>query len=105
MLKLQAKSIFNNCFAPQMGAKQENTLRNIYQDIANPDFESFADALRNSGEEGVPLAIIEKIAQLNIFATAKNAISFDEWLTKSIIIDFKGLGNDNTTKSLAVAFI
>jgi len=92
-------------FAPQMGAKQENTLRNVYQDLTNPDFETFADALRDNGEEGVPLAIIQKLAQLNIFASRTDAISFDEWLSQSIIIDFKGLGNDNVTKSLAVAFI
>ncbi len=50
-------------------------------------------------------ALIHKIVDFNLFASAQNAISPDEWLQSSLVIDFKGFGNDTITKSLAVALI
>jgi len=94
-----------HAFAPQLGAKQERLIRDVYQSVQSPDFRSLSDELEQRGEEGVALAIIEKIADFNLFATADRAIPMDRWLGQSQIIDFKALGNDNETKSLAVAVI
>jgi hypothetical protein len=94
-----------HAFAPQLGAKQERIIREAYQALAQPDFQSLAAELQNRGEEGVALAVVEKIAQFHLFANADLALPMDRWLTQSQIIDFKPLGNDNDTKSLAVAMI
>jgi len=94
-----------HAFAPQLGAKQERLIRDVYQSVRSPDFRSLAEELEQRGEVGVALAIIEKIADFNLFATADRAIPMDRWLGQSQIIDFKPLGNDNETKSLAVAVI
>jgi hypothetical protein len=58
-----------------------------------------------SWASGVDLAIVEKIDRLNLFATARAAISAEEWLNGSLVIDFKEFGNDTDTKALAVALI
>lgn len=92
-------------FAPQLGAKQERIVREAYQALRTPDFSALAEELEHRGERGVALAIIEKIAQFQLFATAENAILMEDWLSQSQVIDFKQLGNDNETKSLAVAMI
>lgn len=92
-------------FAPQLGAKQERIVREAYQALHNPDFSALARELEQRGERGVALAIIEKIAQFKLFATAENSTAMEEWLSQSQVIDFKQLGNDNETKSLAVAMI
>lgn len=92
-------------FAPQLGAKQEKVIRDAYGDLATPDFHALAEELEQRGETGVALSIIEKIDQFGLFATVERAISFDKWLSRSHVIDFKQLGNDNETKVLAVAFI
>ena len=47
--------------------------------------------------------MLSKIVDLNIFASSKTAIPFEEWINRSIVIDFKKLDND--TRVLAVAFI
>jgi len=92
-------------FAPQLGANQERVLREAYEATAHPDFEELANALRDRGEGGVALSITDKIASFNLFAGHAEAMPIEAWLSESIVIDFKALGNDNETKSLAVAFI
>jgi hypothetical protein len=93
------------CFAPQLGAKQERNLSDIYQRLSTPDFPSFAQGLLNSGASGVDLAVVQKIDRFNLFATRDTAIAAEEWLSGSLVIDFKEFGNDNDTKALAVALI
>ena len=115
------------CFARQLGAKQERSISDTYQQLPTPDFSSLALQLEQNGAEGVDLAIIQKINRLNIFANAssslgleeglnnsavrnllnqeKTTISLEEWLSSSIVIDFKDIGNDRETKALIVALI
>jgi len=93
------------CFAPQLGAKQERNICDAYQRLVVPDFPSLSQELEYSGADGVDLAIIQKIERFNLFASAQTAISPEEWLSNSIVIDFKDFGNDNETKALAVALI
>ncbi|MCY4388481.1 MAG: DndE family protein [Desulfurellaceae bacterium] len=115
------------CFARQLGAKQERSISDTYQQLPTPDFSSLALQLEQNGAEGVDLAIIQKINRLNIFANApsslgleeglnnsavrnllnqeKTTISLEEWLSSSIVIDFKDIGNDSETKALVVALI
>lgn len=115
------------CFARQLGAKQERSISDTYQQLPTPDFSSLALQLEQNGAEGVDLAIIQKINRLNIFANAPNSlglekglsnsavrsllnqeqttISLEEWLNSSIVIDFKDIGNDSETKALIVALI
>jgi DNA sulfur modification protein DndE len=92
-------------FASQLGAVQERVLREAYESLVRPDFDGLVNALRDRGEEGVALSIVDKIASFNLFAGNQSAVSIAEWLSESTVIDFKQLGNDNETKSLAVAFI
>lgn len=94
-----------HAFAPQLGGKQERAIAEAYQHLDAPDFVSLADELEQMGADGVELAVIRKIVQLNLFASAQTGISPEEWLKSSLVIDFKEFGNDNATKSLAVAFI
>lgn len=93
------------CFAPQLGAKQEGNISDCYQRLAAPDFPSLALELENSGATGVDLAIIQKIERFNLFASAQTAISAEEWLNSSMVIDFKDFSTDLETKALAVALI
>jgi len=93
------------CFAPQLGAKQERNICDAYQRLAAPDFPSLARELVNSGADGVDLAIVQKVARFNLFASAQTAISPEEWLNGSLVVDFKEFGNDSDTKALAVALI
>lgn len=93
------------CFAPQLGAKQERNISDCYQRLAEPDFPSLALELENSGATGVDLAIIQKIERFNLFASAQTAISPEEWLDSSIVIDFKDFSTDSETKALAAALI
>jgi DNA sulfur modification protein DndE len=93
------------CFAPQLGAKQERNICDAYQGLPAPDFPSLALELEDSGAEGVDLAIVQKIERFNLFASAETAMSPDEWLNNSMVIDFKEFGNDSDTKALAVALI
>ncbi len=93
------------CFAPQLGAKQERNIADAYEHLAVPDFQSLEQELVNTGANGVDLAIIQKIARLHLFTNADRAISPEEWLTSSLVIDFKEFGNDTDTKALAVALI
>lgn len=93
------------CFAPQLGAKQERNITDAYQRLTMPDFPSLALDLEQSGATGVDLAIVKKIVNLNLFASAQTAMSAEEWLTGSIVVDFKEFGMDSETKALAVALI
>jgi DNA sulfur modification protein DndE len=93
------------CFAPQLGAKQERNICDAYQRLAEPDFQALAQDLEYSGADGVDLAIVQKIDRFNLFATAQTAVSPEEWLSRSLVIDFKEFGHDNDTKALAVALI
>lgn len=93
------------CFAPQLGAKQERNIADAYQHIAAPDFPSLARELEGMGANGVDLAIVQKIERLNLFARADKAVSAEEWLNGSLVVDFKEFGNDSETKALAVALV
>ncbi len=93
------------CFAPQLGAKQERNISDAYQSLPTPDFTSLALELENRGANGVDLVVIQKIERLNLFASAMTGIPPEEWLSNSMVIDFKEFGNDSETKALAVALI
>jgi hypothetical protein len=93
------------CFAPQLGAKQERNICDAYQRLPVPDFPSLALELEHSGSDGVDLAIAQKIERFNLFAGAQDAVSPEEWLSNSMVVDFKEFGNDSDTKALAVALI
>lgn len=93
------------CFAPQLGAKQERAIAKAYQALSVPDFAGLAEELEGMDAQGVGAALIQKIVDFKLFAPAQNAVPPDEWLQSSLVIDFKGFGNDPTTKSLAVALI
>jgi hypothetical protein len=93
------------CFAPQLGAKQERSISDAYQHLAGPDFPSLEQELASMGASGVDLAIVQKIVRFNLFAKAKDALSAEDWLRGSMVIDFKEFGNDSDTKALAVALI
>ncbi|HEX8236838.1 MAG TPA: DndE family protein [Abditibacteriaceae bacterium] len=90
-------------FGPQMGQVQEDAIRQAYRTLQEPDFASLLEALQASGATGVATSVLSKLVELNIFARAKNAMPFEEWIRRSIVIDFKPLDND--TRALAVAFI
>jgi hypothetical protein len=96
---------FIRCFASQLGANQERTIREAFEELENPDFPALSQGLSDHGEEGVARSIVEKICSFGIFAEHNSAIPIDEWLGTSRIIDLKGLGNDTETKSLVVAFV
>jgi len=93
------------CFAPQLGAKQERNICDAYQRLIAPDFQSLSLELEHSGANGVDLAIVQKIERFNLFASEQTAVSPEEWLSTSLVIDFKEFGNDSDTKALAVALI
>ena len=90
-------------FAPQLGAKQARNISEAYQNLPTPDFVSLANGLEQRGATGVDLAIVKKIVDLNIFASAHTSIDPEEWLKESIVVDFKEFGSDSDTKALAVA--
>ena len=90
-------------FGPQMGAKQEEEIRQAYAGLTAPDFPALVAALEANGASGVPTAILSKIVDLGIFADAAHARPFEEWISRSTVVDFKPLDND--TRALVVAFI
>jgi DNA sulfur modification protein DndE len=93
------------CFASQLGANQERSIREAYEGLRRPDISGVVEGLRALGEEGVALSIFDKIDSFNIFASADEAMSIGQWLSTSVVVDFKGLGNDSETKALVVAFV
>lgn len=90
-------------FGPQMGPNQEDAIRDAYQQLECPDFPSLVQHLEDNGEEGVAVSVLSKIVDLNIFATAEKAQPFEEWISRSNVIDLKPLDND--TRVLVVAFV
>jgi DNA sulfur modification protein DndE len=97
-------SIFR-AYAPQLGTKQEQTIADAYQRLDPPDFIRLLNELERMDANGVELSITKKIHDLNLFASAFSAISAEEFLSTSLIIDFKDFGNDNANKSLVVALV
>jgi len=92
-------------FAPQLGANQQQALSDAYQNLSAPDFTSLLVELEQNGVSGVPLSVIKRIVDCNLFASAQTGVSPEQWLTRSLVIDFKEFGNDSDTKALAVALI
>ena len=92
-------------FAPQLGANQQQALNAAYQNLASPDFTSLLLELEQSGSTGVAHSIISRIVDCNLFASAQTAITPEEWLRGSLVIDFKEFGNDNDTKALCAALV
>lgn len=90
-------------FAPQLGAKQEMAIREAYKDLDAPDLVSLTNEMEQRGAKGVDIAILKKIVDFNLFASTKTAISPEEWLSGSLVVDFKEFGTDTDTKALAVA--
>lgn len=92
-------------FAPQLGANQQQALSDAYQQLAAPDFASLLVELEQNGVSGVPLSIVKRIVDCNLFASAQSSVSPEQWLSRSLVVDFKEFGNDSDTKALAVALI
>lgn len=92
-------------FAPQLGANQQQALTDAYQKLQAPDFPSLLDQLEADGVSGVPHSIIKRIVDSNLFAPARNAITPEEWLSQSLVFDFKEFGNDSDTKALTTALV
>jgi hypothetical protein len=92
-------------FAPQLGAKQEMAIREAYKNLDAPDFVTLTEEMEQRGASGVDLAILKKIVDFNLFASGETAVSLEEWLNSSMVIDFKEFGTDSDTKALAVALI
>ncbi len=61
--------------------------------------------MEQRGAKGVELAILKKIVDFNLFARAQTGKSPEEWLTNSMVVDFKEFATDSDTKALAVALI
>jgi DNA sulfur modification protein DndE len=92
-------------FVPQLGAIQVGQLNDAFQAMAQPDFTSWLIELEALNANGVHRETLKRICDVNLFATASTAISLEQWLSRSLVIDFKSFGNDDSTKSLAVALI
>jgi hypothetical protein len=92
-------------FAPQLGANQQQALSDAYQALPSPDFVSLLQELEQNNVTGVPLSIVKRIVDCNLFASAQTGVSPEEWLSGSLVVDFKEFGNDSDTKALAVALI
>jgi len=90
-------------FGHQMSASQESEISTAYKSLEKPDFKSLVEELEAAGASGVPLAILKKVNDFEIFSNNKDAIPFEDWISNSIIIDFKSLDND--TRVLVSAFI
>ncbi len=90
-------------FGPQMGPNQEDAIRDAYQNLQSPDFPSLVQELENNGQDGVAVSVLTKIVDLDIFSIAAKAKPFEEWISRSNVIDLKLLDND--TRVLVVAFV
>jgi hypothetical protein len=80
-------------------------IREAYKDLEAPDFVLLTDEMEQRGAKGVELAILKKIVDFNLFASAQTGVPPEEWLRSSMVIDFKDFGTDNDTKALAAALI
>jgi len=92
-------------FAHQLGAKQAQNISNVYRQLAKPDFDSLLDGLQQSGASGVDVALMQKIVDFGLFATAEESVTPEAWLSNSLVVDFKEFGNDTETKALCVALV
>ncbi len=92
-------------FVPQLGAKQVGQLTDTYTSMSNPDFSGWLVELEAQDATGVHRETIKRICDVNLFASSIDAIPLEDWLSKSIVIDFKSFNNDDVTKSLAVSLI
>ncbi len=92
-------------FVPQLGAVQVGQLNDAFQSMPQPDFTNWLIELETLGANGVHRETLKRICDVNLFATADSAMPLEQWLSTSLVIDFKQFGNDDTTKSLAVALI
>jgi hypothetical protein len=92
-------------FVPQLGAVQVGQLNDAFQTMQRPDFTNWLIELESLGANGVHRETLKRICDVNLFATADTAMPLEQWLAQSLVIDFKQFGNDDTTKSLAVALI
>lgn len=90
-------------FGPQMGPNQEDAIRQAYGQLAAPDFASLVAQLQANGQTGVAVSVLNKLVSLRIFSDASRAKPFEEWISRSAVIDLKPLDND--TRALVVAFI
>lgn len=91
------------CFGPQMGANQEEAIRQAYSQLDEPDFASLVAQMRSAGQTGVAMSVLSKVVDLRIFSDADDAQPFEDWINQSLVIDLKRLDND--TRVLVVAFI
>ena len=92
-------------FVPQLGALQVGQLVEAYQAMERPDFARWLVELEELSGSGVHRETLKRICDVNLFATADTALPLEQWLANSLVIDFKQFGNDDVTKSLAVALI
>ncbi|MBX7210402.1 MAG: hypothetical protein K1X78_18975 [Verrucomicrobiaceae bacterium] len=90
-------------FGPQMGPNQADEICTAYQSLRRPDFPSLLQQLEANGAEGVAVSVLRQLVSRNIFATADKARPFEEWISRSNIIDLKPLDNDS--RVLVVAFV
>ncbi len=97
-------SIFS-AFIPQLGPNQTADLSASYQELTNPDFESWLQRIEEMESEGVHANTLRSICEYDLFSRAADAVPLDRWLSTSHVIDFKQFGNDDKHKSLAVALI
>lgn len=91
-------------FAPQFGPLQERAVIGAYKDIGVVDFYALQDHLSAEGKTGVGLSVISRICDFQIFARSESAIPPSEWLSRSLVVDFKKM-TDGTTKALTVGLI
>ena len=92
-------------FVPQLGAVQVGQLNDSFQAMQRPDFVTWLMELEARGAAGVHRETLKRIVDVNLFATADTAIPLEQWLSRSLVIDFKQFGNDDGTKALAIALI
>lgn len=92
-------------FAPQLGARQEMAIREAYMALEEPDFLTLTEEMGHRGAAGVDMSILTKIVDFNLFADRRTAVSPEDWLNSSMVVDFKEFGTDSETKALAVALI
>lgn len=90
-------------FGPQMGPNQEDSIREAYKHLKKPDFPSLLQQLRDNGEKGVAVSLLNKLVDLNIFSSASKATAFENWIDRSNVVDLKPLDRDD--RVLVAAFI
>jgi hypothetical protein len=61
----------------------------LHQNLATPDFPALLLELQQNGVTGVPVALISRIVDYNLFASAQTAISPEQWLRRSLVKESK----------------